>query len=180
MWNLGSPSPEDGRAIIGVTASAGVFNPVEVQCLEEIWREYQADPTGSGYSFLVCRDGTGPVVAYACFGPHPLTQGTFDLYWIAVEPGARGRGVAHLLLSETERRIRDLGGRLLLVETSSADGYAAARSLYAGSGYRLEATVHDFYAPGDDLMMYAKNLKPPALGEMTGKALAEVKRGALY
>jgi ribosomal protein S18 acetylase RimI-like enzyme len=151
---------------------------VEVQCLEEIWREYQADPPGSGYSFIVCKDGSGPVVAYACFGPHPLTQGTFDLYWIAVEPAARGRGVAHLLLSEAERRIRDLGGRLLLVETSSTGGYSAARNLYAGCGYRLEATVHDFYAPGDDLMMYAKDLELPGPGKMTAQALAEVGSAA--
>lgn len=50
------------------------------------------------------------------------------------------------------------GGRLLLVETSSTPAYTSARRFYETSGYRCEATIHDFYAPGDNLLIFSKDL----------------------
>ena len=101
------------------------------------------------------RDG-GPVQGYACYGPHALTEGTYDLYWIAVDPAAQGQGVGHALMAQVEAGVRAQGGRLLLIETSSIASYDAARRLYASAGYGLEATVRDFYEPGDDLLIFAK------------------------
>jgi ribosomal protein S18 acetylase RimI-like enzyme len=95
---------------------------------------------------------------YACFGPHSLTQGTYDLYWIVVDPTAQGRGIGHALLARVEAEVQARGGRLLLVETSGTPAYAPARRLYETSGYRCEAVVHDFYAPGDDLLIFSKDL----------------------
>ena len=95
---------------------------------------------------------------YACFGPHSLTQGTYDLYWIVVDPTAQGRGIGHTLLAQVEAEVQARGGRLLLVETSGTPAYAPARQLYETSGYRCEATIHDFYAPGDSLLIFSKGL----------------------
>jgi len=95
---------------------------------------------------------------YACFGPHSLTQGTYDLYWIVVDPTAQGHGIGHALLARVEAEVQARGGRLLLVETSGTPAYAPARRLYETSGYRCEAVVHDFYAPGDDLLIFSKDL----------------------
>jgi ribosomal protein S18 acetylase RimI-like enzyme len=95
---------------------------------------------------------------YACFGPHPLTQGTYDLYWIVVDPVAQGHGIGHALLARVEAEVQARGGRMLLVETSSTPAYASARWFYESSGYRCEATVHDFYAPGDSLLIFSKDL----------------------
>jgi len=97
-------------------------------------------------------------LGYACFGPHPLTQGTYDLYWIAVDPVAQGHGIGHALLARVEAEVQARGGRLLLIETSSTPAYASARRLYETSGYRCEAIIHDFYAPGDDLLIFSKDL----------------------
>lgn len=108
------------------------------------------------------------MLGYACFGPHPLTQGTYDLYWIVVDPDAQGRGIGHALLSRVEAEVRARGGRLLLVETSGTPAYVPARRFYEASGYRCEAAIHDFYAPGDDLLIFSKDLAQPpreALGE---------------
>jgi ribosomal protein S18 acetylase RimI-like enzyme len=129
-------------------------------CVEELWNEYQSDLEASGYVFLVYRADDESVAGYACFGPHPLTEGTYDLYWIAVDPAARGRGIGHALLSHSEREVCARGGRMLLIETSNTPTYAAARALYGSGGYHVEACVHDFYAPGDDLLIYAKLLEP--------------------
>jgi ribosomal protein S18 acetylase RimI-like enzyme len=95
---------------------------------------------------------------YACFGPHSLTQGTYDLYWIVVDPTAQGRGIGHALLARVEAEVQARGGRLLLVETSGTPAYTAARRFYESSGYRCEATIHDFYAPGDSLWIFSKDL----------------------
>jgi ribosomal protein S18 acetylase RimI-like enzyme len=158
MLEITSPLPSDGGAILEITSGAGVFNATEIACVEEIWQAYLGDPLRGGYSFLICRDGHGRALGFACYGPHALTQGTYDLYWIAVASHARGRGVGRALIRQVETDVIASGGRLLLVETSSSRAYAPARALYASSGYALEASVHDFYAPGDDLLIYAKPL----------------------
>jgi ribosomal protein S18 acetylase RimI-like enzyme len=126
--------------------------------VQELWDAYRASSETSGYNFVVSRDDTGRVIGYACYGPHALTAGTHDLYWIAVDPQSRGRGVAHELLARVEDEVRARGGRLLVVETSSTPAYIPARHFYQSCGYRLEAEVHDFYGPGDDLVIYTKVL----------------------
>ena len=89
-----------------------------------------------------------------------MTQGTYDLYWIAVHPAARGLGIGRTLLTHVEAEVQARGGRLLLIETSDTPAYTSARRLYESSGYRREAVVHDFYAPGDSLLIFAKELGP--------------------
>jgi D-alanine-D-alanine ligase len=152
----------DGTSILRITATGNIFTPSEIDCVQELWNAYQAKGEESGYVFLVYREH-GWTLGYACFGPHPLTQGTFDLYWIAVDPEARGRGIGHALLRRVEAEASARGGRLLLIETSDLPIYAAARRLYETGGYRYEAVVHDFYGPGDSLLIFAKSLEP-ALG----------------
>jgi len=146
---------QDGSQIIHLTAAAGVFKPGEVACVQELWDAYLRQGEASGYDFLVYRNGD-PLLGYTCFGPHPLTEGTFDLYWIAVDPQARGQGIGHALLTRVEDEVRARGGRMLVVETSGTPAYAPARRLYESCGYRYEAVVHDFYAPGDDLIIFGK------------------------
>jgi ribosomal protein S18 acetylase RimI-like enzyme len=75
-----------------------------------------------------------------------------------VDPKAQGRGIGHALLARVESEVQARGGRLLLIETSDTSAYASARRLYETSGYCLEAVVHDFYAPGDNLLIFTKNL----------------------
>lgn len=105
---------------------------------------------------------------YACYGPHALTEGTYDLYWIAVDPAAQGQGVGHALLARVEAEVRGQGGRLLVIETSGTAAYEAARRLYTSGGYGLEATIRDFYAPGDSLLIFVKYLDLP------GSAVAQL------
>jgi GNAT superfamily N-acetyltransferase len=129
-----------------------------VSCVEELWNAYRdKGEEASGYTFLVYRDADR-VLGYACFGPHPLTHGTFDLYWIAVDPKARGHGIGRALLNRVDAEIQAQGGRLLLIETSSTPAYAPTRCFYEACGYSCVATIQDFYAPGDGLVIFAKCL----------------------
>lgn len=96
------------------------------------------------------------LVGYACFGPTPSTDRTFDLYWIAVHPNAQRVGAGGTLMAEVERRLATRQARLLVVETSSRDDYAATRRFYTRRAYTEAAHLHDFYAPGDDRIVFTK------------------------
>jgi ribosomal protein S18 acetylase RimI-like enzyme len=98
------------------------------------------------------------LVGYVCYGPTPLTEGTYDLYWIAIDPDRQGRGIGSLLIEHVEQKLRP-SGRLLLIETSSLPKNEAARRFYLRHQYREVARVSDFYAEGDDRVIYAKRLR---------------------
>jgi ribosomal protein S18 acetylase RimI-like enzyme len=87
-----------------------------------------------------------------------MTEETWHLYWIAVDRSAQGRGVGGQLLAFVERDVREQGGRLLLVETSTTPHYEPTRRFYLKHGYTLAATIPDFYAVGDGQAIFLKRL----------------------
>ncbi|MEO7713365.1 MAG: GNAT family N-acetyltransferase [Gemmatimonadaceae bacterium] len=116
-----------------------------------------ANDASVDYEFVGAFDGD-QLVGYACFGATPATEGTYDLYWLAVDPVAQGRGVGRALVREVETKLAGRGGRLLVVETSSRPDYEGTRTFYARSGYREAARVRDFYAPADDRILLSIRL----------------------
>ena len=148
----------DGSQIKSITARAGVFSQEEIECVGELWEEYiSLGPEGCGYYFIVYREGN-QVLGFACYGPRDLTHGTFDLYWIAVDPRARCNGVGRALLTASEKAVRQLGGRMLIAETSGAPHYETTRKFYFGMGYENEAIIKDFYTISDDLLIFTKRI----------------------
>ena len=115
-----------------------------------------APTTSSDYLFLGAFTPEDALVGYACYGPTPGTDRTYDLYWIAVDPAMHGTGIGTTLLTEVERRLKGQHARLLVVETSSRSDYAPTRAFYRRCGYRESARVHEFYAPGDDRIIFTK------------------------
>jgi GNAT superfamily N-acetyltransferase len=109
------------------------------------------------YRVLVA-DVDGRLAGYVCYGPTPMTDGTWDLYWIVTHPDARGRGVARALIQRMEHEVRSVGGRLVRVETSQLDNYGAAHAFYARLEYPIVARLRDFYRVGDDLLVLMKRL----------------------
>lgn len=109
------------------------------------------------YVALVAARGA-EVLGYVCYGPTPMTDGTFDLYWIASDPRARGLGVGKALVAAMEADLRARQARLVRVETSALESYGGTHAFYAATGYLEEARVKDFYRPGDDLIILAKRL----------------------
>ena len=100
----------------------------------------------------------GALAGYVCYGPTPMTDGTWDLYWIVTHPEARGNGVARALVTRMEDVLFALGARLIRVETSRLDGYGAARAFYERMSYPVCAVLPDFYRAGDDLVVMLKRL----------------------
>src|SRR3990172_3690107 len=98
------------------------FKPIEVVVAEELIDCYLDNPAGSGYHILVA-EVDSVVQGYICYGPTPLTEGTWDIYWIAVSPEAQGHGLGKALLAAAEDKIRGARGRLILIETASKPEY---------------------------------------------------------
>ncbi len=99
----------------------------------------------------------GRLVGWVCWGATPCTEGTWDLYWLAVDPAAQGQGIASALVQEMERRLRGKA-RLISVDTSGRADYTPTRKFYLARGYKAVATVPNFYAPGDDQVIFTKEL----------------------
>ena len=117
-----------------------------------------------GYFFLGAFTPEDELVAYACYGPTPATDRTWDLYWIAVHPAAQGNGGGTHLLSEVERRLKEHDARMLVVETSSRPEYDATRGFYRARGYAEAARLKAFYAPDDDRVILTKRFREPHEG----------------
>ena len=100
------------------------------------------------------------VQGYVCFGPTPLTDGVFDLYWIAVDPKQQGQGLGQLLLRFVENEVRRQRGRMLLIETRSKESYAPTIRFYQRSGYDEISRIKDFYRIEDDKVIFCKKLMP--------------------
>jgi ribosomal protein S18 acetylase RimI-like enzyme len=114
-------------------------------------------PGNRDYQVLVALRGE-KLLGYICYGPTPMTDGVFDLYWIASDPQVRGQGVGAALVSGMEGDIRRRKGRIIRVETSAMEAYGPTRGFYAAMLYREESRFRDFYKPGEDLITLAKRL----------------------
>jgi ribosomal protein S18 acetylase RimI-like enzyme len=134
------------------------FKPSEVEVAEEVIDSYLNDPVNSGYSVLVAGDGLG-IVGYICYGPTPLTDGTWDIYWQAVTREKQGQGIGSALMKAAEGEIRKAKGRLALIETSSMPAYEKTRRFHLGQGYEIIARIPDFYSMGDDKLILQKRLR---------------------
>jgi ribosomal protein S18 acetylase RimI-like enzyme len=150
--------PEDGNAIRRIASTSGFFTEEEIAIVDELWDEYiQRGTQASGYYFIVFKE-ENQLLGFACYGPHPLTESTYDLYWIVTDKDAKGRGIGKALMAHTEKEVAALGGSLLIVETAGKELYLPTRGFYEKLGYTKEAEIKDFYAPGDALIIYTKKL----------------------
>ena len=161
--------PEDYDPIIRLLSATRAFRPDEISVAAEVLAEAIADHPGSGYESYVAHDA-GSIVGWVCFGRTPCTIGAFDIYWLAVHPERAGQGLGRGLMAFAEHAIAEQGGRLVVVETGGRPSYAATRGFYEAIGYHEGGRLKDFYAHGDDKIVYLKNLQgrnevsPPLTG----------------
>jgi len=139
-----------------VTAATGFFSVNEVDVAVELVEAAFGQGAASGYLFLLA-EHDGAMCGYTCFGRVPCTEASFDLYWIVVAPAYQGQGIGNRLLMRTEELIHDDGGRQVYAETSSRAQYRPTRSFYRHTGFRQAARLENFYAAGDDKIIYCKS-----------------------
>lgn len=145
----------DLLAVERVLLSTGFFSREEVTVARELVDERLRRGGKCGYHFLFL-ELDGQVAGYACFGPIPFTSAAYDLYWIAVHNAFRGLGLGRELLETAENTMVAMGCRRVYVETSGRPQYEPTRRFYRVCGYRAEAVLKDFYAAGDDKVVYLK------------------------
>jgi GNAT superfamily N-acetyltransferase len=148
---------EDGEVIRYIVSSTGLFRPDEIGIAVELLEERLRVGLASGYHFIFA-EREGRVLGYSCYGPVPLTLHSYDLYWIAVRKETQGTGIGKILLERSEAAIGELGGRKIYIETSSKEMYHDTRRFYERCGYLAEATLREFYSPGDDKVIYVKSI----------------------
>ncbi len=134
------------------------FKPSEVVVAEEVIDSYLNDPISSGYYTLIA-EADSAIAGYISYGPTPLTEGTWDIYWMAVSAEKQGRGIGGALMAHAEDKIREARGRLVIIETSSQPEYEKTRRFHLSHGYEVIARIPDFYTPGDDKLILQKRLR---------------------
>jgi ribosomal protein S18 acetylase RimI-like enzyme len=130
-------------------------------------------PASSDYFFLGAFTPEDELAGFACYGPTPGTDRTYDLYWIAVDPATQGSGCGTILLNEVERRLRGQNARLVVVETSSRSDYKNTRGFYIRRGYTEAARACDFYAPAEDRITFTKRLQSRVPSEWAHGAMSQ-------
>jgi ribosomal protein S18 acetylase RimI-like enzyme len=148
-----------------ILVATGVFRDEEVSVGIELFDAVfttKNPPASSDYFFLGAFTPEEELAGFACYGPTPGADRTYDLYWIAVHPAAQGSGSGTILLNEVERRLKGLNARMLVVETSSRSDYKNTRGFYIRRGYVEAARARDFYATADDRITFTKRLQSRA------------------
>jgi len=144
------------EAVLSILKEVDMFSPAEIDVAMELIDIFLNDKEQKDYIVCVALDEADHVLGYVCYGPTPATQGTYDLYWIAVAKNIQNQGIGRLLLNFTEAEVDLLKGRLLIIETSARTHYSATQNFYLRNGYAIAAQIKDFYAPGDDRMIFVK------------------------
>jgi ribosomal protein S18 acetylase RimI-like enzyme len=149
--------PEDTPSLVALAEGTKVFKPMEIQALREVLDDYHAHEKEVGHRSVTC-EKEGQVLGFAYYAPAPMTDRTWHLYWIAVKKDTHARGIGSQLLKHVEADIRNQNGRLLLIETSSLPHYGLTRNFYLKHAYEQTAIVKDFYADGDDMVIFRKRM----------------------
>lgn len=144
----------DREVVVALATSSGLFPP---EGAEEVAAIFDSSLNGDDPDAVWSVITTGvDVVGVSYLGPEQMANGTWNLFFLAVDSGRRGSGLGGQLVAAAELAVRQRGGRVLLIETSGQDGFARQRAFYSRLGYTLEARIRDFYDHGDDKVVFWK------------------------
>jgi ribosomal protein S18 acetylase RimI-like enzyme len=149
---------QDLEPLVELVRATKVFRDEEIDVARELMEIVAEEKDQKDYVIYTYVDESNVVRGYYCLGFTPLTEATYDLYWIAVDPRMQGQGIGKQLLDHCEEYIRRQGGRLVIAETSSTAMYDVTRSFYMRNNYTEASRIKGYYAPEDDLVVYIKYL----------------------
>ena len=151
---------DDREKIKNILTDTQNFNEEEIKIALELIDVYLNEKDQKDYEIFTDEDedGSGNVRGYVCIGPRPLTSGTYDLYWIAVNPKVQSKGIGSGLIKFIEDHLKGKKGRLVLIETSGKPSYEKERKFYEKNLYTELVNIKDFYNAGDGLVIYGKYL----------------------
>jgi GNAT superfamily N-acetyltransferase len=150
-------TPEETPILVSLAEETGVFKPFEIVALREVLDDFHAFEHQHGHRAVTYHENGQPI-GFAYYAPASMTDRTWYLYWIAVSKKIQAKGVGGKLLKFAEDDIRSVNGRLLLIETSGLPHYDLTRKFYYKQGYELAGVLKDYYADGDDLVVFRKRM----------------------
>ena len=145
----------DGSDVVALVVAAGMFSKDEAAFLAE----GALEDTDDGASCFVedAEDGQG-LASVLYYRPEDAADRAYDLTMIAVRPDLQGGGRGASLMRHAEDDLERRGQRLLVVRTSGTQQYAKTRNFYRGLGYAEQSRVADYWADGDDLVLFTRRL----------------------
>jgi ribosomal protein S18 acetylase RimI-like enzyme len=159
-YKIRSALEKDGPGLISLAKNIIQFSPEDVNCIQDLWKEsWQSETDVDRYHFIIA-ENKNQIMGFACYGHRPLTAGTYDFYWLGVDPTFQKQGIGRALMKQVENEILDKKGYLLIIETSSSESFSTPRAIYTSFGYQFVAQIPDFYKPGDGLVIFTKFLSP--------------------
>jgi D-alanine-D-alanine ligase len=158
----------DRRSVRRLIDETGLFRVDEVEVAVELVETRLEKGFASGYHFLFAERegmignaalvGDAELIGYACFGPIACTVSSWDLYWIAVRPAQQSQGIGLRLMTEVQRLVREHGGTQMYIDTSDRPEYTPTRVFYQRCGFRIAATLENFYDRNDGKVVWHKML----------------------
>ncbi len=145
---------DDSAALLAIVGSSGQFDANGLAHVKETLANYLE---GKSEDLWFTADDDEPIgVAYCA--PEPVTDGTWNLLMLWTRHDRHGQGHGSALVSHVEKVLAERGVRLLIVETSGSADFETARAFYNRCGFTKEARIQDFFAAGDDKIVYTKPL----------------------
>ena len=133
---------------------SGLFAPEGIADIEATLAAFFAGKADGDHWLVSILEGRTAAIAY--YAPERMTDGTWNLYLLAVHPDNQGQGLGSALVQQVEQDLFQASARVLLIETSGVPDFAGQRAFYARLGYHEEARIREFYAPGDDKVVHWK------------------------
>ena len=150
--------PRDRVRLLSMLSKTRVFTAEEIDVAMELIDIVLNDLSQKDYRIDCIVNDEDLPVGYICYGPAPMTQGTFDLYWIAVDPQSQSHGMGSRLLIFLEEAVKDVKGRMILADTSSMPEYEKTHRFYLKNGFQEVARISDYYWPGNDRITFCKRV----------------------
>jgi ribosomal protein S18 acetylase RimI-like enzyme len=155
LRSLRADDRDDLKRILEETRA---FSAAEITVALELIDYALGKPGQTDYYFHCIEDGDGRLGGYMCYGEVPLSDRCWDLYWIAVDPAAQGKGLGREMVRFMEADLRKRHARKIFIETGGKTSYGATRAFYETMGYAEIARIPGFFAPGDDKVIFGKDL----------------------
>lgn len=142
--------------IIGLQGVLDATELFPADMLPDMIRGFLSDAESADI-WLTC-EMDGEAVGFCYAVPEALAEGAWNMLAIAVLPTVQGRGFGGAIVAHLETVLRERQQRILIADTSGTDAFAPTRAFYQKHGYREEARIRDFWADGDEKIVFWKSL----------------------
>ncbi|MCY2968874.1 MAG: GNAT family N-acetyltransferase [Planctomycetota bacterium] len=156
-YSIRPVSPADTPSLVALSGSSGLFQTEELGAIQEMLDDYHATKVGGGHQILTCDEG-GMLLGVAYFCPREFTDKVWELLMIAVDAARHRQGIGSRMLQAVEDAVREMNGRLLLIETSDKSSFERTRQFYRKHGYSEVAHIPDYFSDGDGKASFIKRM----------------------